>query len=156
MGRGGFTAVELLIVGGITFGLVGGLMFMTTDAGNRVWTRTDSQVATMAAAQRVLNRLREDLHAASLAAGVTCAPGDISFTRASDSVNIRYQLDAATSTIRRTEGAASAALAGDVSAMTFPTCANGVVRVALTTRVAPRRWPTAPHTLESQMKVQNP
>ena len=168
MGHAGFTAVELLIVGSIVFGLVGGMMLMTTDAGSRVWARTDSQVATMAATQRVLNRLREDLHAASLAAGVVCAPGDISFVQNQDPdgagplppvpVAFRYQLDAATETLRRTVGGATGVLSGNVSAMTFPfpACANGVVRVALTTRVVPGRWQTAIHTVESQMRIQNP
>ena len=163
MGQEGFTAVELLIVGGIAFGLVGGMMFVTTDAGSRVWARTDSQVATMTATQRVLNRLREDLHAASLAAGVTCAPGDLSFAQDPDGpegplapVTYRYQLDAATETLQRTVGAVTSVISGNVSAMTFPTCANGMVRVALTTRVVPRRWQTATHTVESQMRIQNP
>lgn len=156
MGREGFTAVELLVVSGIAFGLVGGMMFVTTDAGSRVWSRTDSQVATMTATQRVLNRLREDLHAASLAAGATCQPGDLRMTRASDGAAIRYQLDAATETIRRTVGATTSTISGNVSAMTFPTCANGMVRVALTTRVVPGRWQTATHTVESQMRIQNP
>ena len=163
MDRWGFTAVELLIVSGIAFGLVGGMMLMTTDAGSRVWARTDAQVTTTSAAQQVLNRLREDLHAASLAAGVACAPGDISFaqdpdgpTGAGPPVPYRYQLDAAAGTIRRTVGAATRVIAPNVSAMTFPTCANGVVRVMLTTRVVPRRWPTATHTLESQVRIQNP
>lgn len=155
MGHAGFTAVELLIVGGIVFGLVGGMMFMTTDAGSRVWARTDSQVATMTATQRVLNRLREDLHAASLAAGATCQPGDLRMTRASDGAAMRYQLDAATETLRRTVGGATSVISGNVSAMTFA-CANGVVRVALTTRVVPGRWQTATHTVESQMRMQNP
>ena len=156
MGHAGFTAVELLIVGGIVFGLVGGMMFVTTDAGSRVWARTDSQVATMTATQQVLNRLREDLHAASLAAGITtCAPRDLQFTRASDGAVIRYQLDAVTGTIQRTVGAAAGVIAGNVSEM-IPTCANGVVRVALTTRVVPGRWQTATHTVESQMRIQNP
>jgi hypothetical protein len=156
MGHAGFTAVELLITGGIAFGLVGGMMLMTTDAGSRVFTRTDAQATTMSAAQRVLNRLREDLHAASLAAGATCLPGDLRMTRASDGAVIRYQLDAATETIRRTVGAATSVISGNVSAMTFPACANGVVRVALTTRVVPGRWQTATHTVESQMRIQNP
>ena len=156
MGHEGFTAVELLIVGGIAFGLVGGMMLVTTDAGNRVWARTDSQVATMTATQRVLNRLREDLHAASLAVGATCQPGDLQMTRASDGAVIRYQLDAATETLQRTVGATTSTVSGNVSAMTFPACANGVVGVALTTRVVPRRWQTATHTVESQMRMQNP
>ncbi|MBI2104995.1 MAG: hypothetical protein HYT90_05405 [Candidatus Omnitrophica bacterium] len=162
MDRLGFTALELVIATGVVFGVMGGLMLMTTDAGNRVWARTDSQVATMTAAQMVLNRMREDLHAASLASlseeELGCDPGAISFRRASDGVVIRYQLDAAAGTIRRTVGAATSVLAPNVSAMTFPTCdaATGVVRVALTTRVAPRRFPTATHIVESQMRVQNP
>lgn len=154
--RAGFTAVELLIVSGIAFGLWGGLAFLTTDAGNRVWSRTDAQAATMSATQRVLNRLGEDLHAASLAGGVTCQPDDLSFTRAADGAAMRYRLDAATGELIRTEGAASRTVAGNVSAMTFPSCANGLVQVALTTQVAPRSWPTSTHTLESQFRIRNP
>ncbi len=156
MGRQGLTAVELLIVGGVAFGLLGGMMLMTADAGNRLWTRMDSQAATMSAAQQVLNRMRADLHAASLAGGLTCQPGDVQFTRFSDGAAIRYQLDVAAGIVRRTVGAATQVLAGNVSAMTFPACANGVVRVSLTTRVVQRQRPTATHTLESQMRIQNP
>jgi hypothetical protein len=156
MNARGFTMVELLIVSGVAFGLWGGLALLTTDAGNRVWARADSQMATMSVAQRALNRLAEDLRAASLAGGVTCQPGDISFTQAADGAAMRYRLDAATGELTRTEGAASRVVAGNVSALTFPSCTNGVVRVALTARVASGRWPTATHTLESHIRIRNP
>lgn len=154
----GLTAVELLIVSGIAFGLWGGLAFMTTDAGNRIWSRTDSQMATMSSAQRALNRLTEDLRAASasLPAPPTCLPGDITFYRSSDGAAMRYQLNAATGNLTRTAGATSGVVAGNVSAMTFPTCANGLVRVTLTTQVVSPRWPTATYTLDSQVRIRNP
>ena len=156
MNARGFTAVELLIVSGIAFGLWGGLALMTTDAGNRLWSRTDSQMATMSAAQRALNRLTEDLRAASLAAPVTCVPGDITFTRSSDGAAMRYQLNAAAGTLTRTEAGTSRVVAGNVSALTFPSCANGLVQVALTTQIVSPRWPTATYTLNSQIRIRNP
>jgi len=156
MNARGFTAVELLIVSGIAFGLWGGLALMTTDAGSRVWSRTDSQMATMSAAQRALNRLTEDLRAASLAAPVTCLPGDITFTRSSDGAAMRYQFNAATGNLTRTEGGVPRVVAGNLTALTFPTCANGLVRIALTTRVAPANRTPATYTLDSQVRIRNP
>ena len=152
----GFTMVELLIVSGIAFGLWGGLAFMTTDAGNRLWSRTDLQMATTATAQRALTRLSEDLRAASLAAPVTCQPGDITFRRSRDGAAMRYRLDAASGLLTRTEGGVSRVVAGNLSALTFPSCANGLVRVALTTRVAPANRTPATYTLESQVRIRNP
>lgn len=155
MGREGFSLVEVLVVSVIAFSIWGALALVTTDASNRVWARTDSQVAAMMSTQQVMNRLREDLHAASSAVGATCQPGEISFARASDGTPIRYRLDAATGMLTRTEGAIAKVVGGDVASLAFPSCAD-VVRVALTTRVASRRWPTATHTLESQIRMQNP
>ena len=159
----GFTTVELLIVSGIAFSLWGGLALMTTDAGNRVWSRTDLQTATMSAAQIALNRLTEDLRAASLAAPVACLPGDITFSRDPDGpggplppVPMRYQLDAATGILTRTEGLASRIAGGNISALAFPSCANGLVQVQLTTRVAPVNRTPATYRLDSYVRIRNP
>jgi len=156
MNTRGFTMVELLIVSGIAFSLWGGLALMTTDAGNRVWSRADTQMTTMSSAQIALNRLTEDLRAASLAAPVTCQPGDISFTRSSDAAAMRYQLNAAAGTLTRTEAGTSRVVAGNLSALTFPTCSNGLVQVALTARVAPANRIPATYTLNSSVMIRNP
>ena len=152
----GFTMVELLIVSGIAFSLWGGLALITTDAGNRVWSRASTQMTTMSAAQLALSRLTEDLRAASLAAPVTCQAGDITFRRSRDGAAMRYRLDAATGLLTRTEGGVSRVVAGNLSALTFPSCANGLVQVALTTRVAPANRTPATYTLESQVRIRNP
>ena len=152
----GFTMVELLIVTGVAFSLWGGLALITTDAGNRVWSRADTQMATMSSAQLALGRLTEDLRAASLAAPVTCQPGDIRFTRSSDGTAMRYQLNAATGALTRTEAGVSRVVASNLSALTFPTCTNGLVQVTLTTRVAPVNRTPATYTLNSSVRIRNP
>ena len=160
MDHRGMTLIELMVAGGVVFVVLCGLTYSIATTGDNVWARTDTLLAAMTPAQQAINRITEDLHAATLAQPVTCAAGDLQFTRkvAGADRAIRYQLDAATGMLSRTEGLNPAqVVAANISALTFPTCnVNGVVQLSLTARVVPRRGPVVIQTLASQVLIRHP
>jgi prepilin-type N-terminal cleavage/methylation domain-containing protein len=74
MGRAwrGYTLVELLVVVAIVFIAAGGLLFVLSEAGRNTSLTTQAQVESQTEAQRVIDRISEDLRGASRAQ-VTCA-----------------------------------------------------------------------------------
>lgn len=70
--RQGYTLTELLVVVVIVFVAVGGLLLVLNEAGRNTWLTTQAQVDSQTEAQRVLDRISEDVRNVSRAQ-VTCA-----------------------------------------------------------------------------------
>jgi len=64
---GGFTIVEILIVGTVVFVLLGGVTVVLGNVSQQIWTRTEPRLIALTDAQRALDRVSEDLRAASSA-----------------------------------------------------------------------------------------
>jgi len=65
--RCGYTLVELLVVVLIVFVAVGGLLLVLSEAGRNTWLTTQAQVDSQTEAQRVLDRISQDVRNASRA-----------------------------------------------------------------------------------------
>lgn len=72
MDRRGYTLIELLVVVVIVFVAVGGLVLVLNEAGRNTWLTTQAQVDSQTEAQRVLDRISEDVRNVSRAQ-VRCA-----------------------------------------------------------------------------------
>ena len=168
---GGFTFVELLIVGLIVVFVVMGVAWALASSGRLIWVRADAQMASLAAAQRALDRMREDLGRATQGYGVaanqpSCAGEQITFKQDTNwdgkidglDNTIIYRRDAAANRLVRTiNGGVPQTMAAQISAFT-PTCgANGLIRMQLTAQVR-MMSATASLTqpLTAQVRIQNP
>ena len=89
--RSGFTMVEILVVAAI-LGLIGLTLMALSITGPRMATQSDALLGSITDAQRVLDRLREDLNGAS-AATLNCAPdapNELEFSQANTLVAYNY------------------------------------------------------------------
>ena len=169
-GSGGFTFVELLIVGLIVVLVVNGMAWALASTGQNIWRRTDSEMTLLVAVQRALDRVSEDLRRATQGYGVaadqpSCAGEQITFKRDTNwdgkidglDDTVIYRRDAATNTLVRTvNNGAPQIMAGQIIAFT-PSCqANGLVRLQLTAQVAMTSTANVTQVLNSQVRVQNP
>jgi hypothetical protein len=145
--------VEILIVGAVTALVVAGLLAGVTDSGNRLWVRTDSQVATLTAAQRAMDRLSEDLGRARQA-GLACGQDLLAFDPVGGGARVTYTRDPAGNLVRTPAGGAAQVVGAQLDRF-LPICQAGLVRLELVARVLSRYGP-ATQTLHSQVWVQNP
>lgn len=157
--QGGFTIVELLIVGVVITLVVGGMTLALASSGEKIWTLTDSQMAALSAVQRGLNRVSEDLTMAS-AATLTCPAGQLSFGQDTDgdgTINrtLTFSYDAAAKALLRTiDGGTPELLAGRLSGFSSSCPGNGLVRLRATAQVT-ADW-TVSRTLSATVRVRNP
>ena len=151
---GGFTFVELLIVGLIVVVVVGGMCLALTTSGVRVWALSDSKVTAVGEAQRALDRIAQDLHQAKQA-NLTCAGGQLSFDPVDNSGRVTYSLNGTARTLVRQQGTTSQIMGAQLSNFQIPTCAGGLVRLLLTTQVT-TAYGSVPKTFMSQVWVQSP
>ena len=152
-GSGGFTFVELLIVGLIVVLVVNGMAWALVSTGQNIWRRTDSEMTLLAAVQRALDRVSEDLYQASQAT-VTCPAGQLTFVPAAGGTAITYSISGGN--LVRTQNGTTQPMAGEITAFT-PSCqANGLVRLELTAQVAMNSTTNITQVLSSQVRVQNP
>ena len=161
MGERGFTYVEVLVVVMISVLVVNGMVWALTRSGQMVWTRTDSKMVSLAAVQRALDRVSEDLRRASRAT-VLCAAGQLTFGQDTNGDQIIdrtiiYSRNAAAGTLIRTENnGAPKSMAAQITAFT-PSCqASGLVRLQVTAQVAMPASGSVTQRLSSQVRVPNP
>ena len=150
---GGFTFVELLIVGLVVVVVVNGMAWALASSGRMTWMRTDSKTASLIAAQRALDRVSEELRQASQAT-VTCTADQLTFISAAGGTAITYHLNAGA--LVRTQNEVTRSMAAQISAFT-PSCrANGLVRLEVTACVAMTPTASVTQALNSQVRVPNP
>ncbi len=149
MRKHGFTLVELMMVCAVS-SLVIGAVFVMSQAGTQAWVRTDAQLTSLTEAQQALDRLSEDLRAASQNPVPTCAGGQLTMTVGG--VPITYSV--VNTNLTRTQNATAQVVASGVTALT-PTCSQNLVSVTLTAQVGTRYGPLT-QTLQSQVWVRTP
>ena len=166
-GCAGFTLVEMLVAT-VVFALIGvGLMVMTTS-GDRARVLTDTRLETLNIAQRAMNRLKEDLRAASQASVNNTPPNQcqtdaLSFLHAMPPPQdrITYTRDA-TGTLTRTHTPGDGTPATPLTITTglvalTPTCGSGgrLVTLTLTSRYQPPDGHELTQTIRSRVWVQS-
>jgi hypothetical protein len=151
---GGFTLVEMLVVGLVTVSVLGGMVLALADSGKRMWTMTDTRVATLTAAQIALDRLTEDLRVAHQA-NLGCGSDQLAFNPVGGGLRTTYSRDPVTRLLTRAQGGGNPQIiAADIEAFS-PTCQAGLVKLQLTARVNSPQGPST-QTLNSQVWIQNP
>lgn len=158
----GFTLVELLVVGVVVFGLIGGITLVLAQSGNRIWGRTEAELTNMTNARTALSRIGQDVRLASQACFAVCGADALSLARKSDDVcdeatRVTFTRDAGTRQLRRTPaGQAAQVMAGGLTGFA-PICQpNGLIRIQVTVDGPAGRSQAAPYALESQIFAQNP
>ncbi len=156
MGQRGFTLVELLMAA-VILCLIGGMVFVIAQTGNQLWGSTDRRLASLTDAQRVLDRLTEDLRRAKRASLVAPCAAPLTFSTVADQV-ITYNLEGDTLVRQEQTGAqptTSRVIGVGLSTFSVSCDPNGLVRLALTIQ-AQRFTDASRQTLTSQVFVQNP
>ncbi len=162
MNRRGFTLVELMIVS-VLIGLAAAGILVMTTSGQAAWLTTDAQLETMTAAQRALDRMSEDLRAASVASvNATppnqCAANALSFLQGT--TRITYGFVAGTGTLTRTvtpvgilptTQTVGSGLTGFTAA-----CAGGIATLNFTAQSRGSNGRLVNQTVTSQVWVKNP
>jgi hypothetical protein len=166
-GARGFTIVELLIVGGVVFILLGGMTLVLSESGRRLWIQSDAEIVTLSDAQRALMRINEDLRNArqanlscTTAATATCTtPPCLEFDPAGGGGRLTYQRTAG-GLLTRSVGGATQTVGSGLSGF-LPTCqANGLVKLLVAAQVTGTDggvpYIVSNRVLLSQVHVQNP
>lgn len=159
-GRRGFSLVELLIVGVIMFGLLGGMAYVIIQTGTSVWGRTDTRLASLETVQRAMGRVRQDLNQARQAT-LTCSAVaeqlDFDPIPTIGGPHVTYRRNAQTNQLIRTpQGQVGQVVAGGVTRFTPLGCAAGLVTLEITARVVTADQAVSTQTLKSQLMVRNP
>ncbi len=137
--------------------LIGGMVCVIAQTGNQLWGSTDRRLASLTDAQRVLDRLTEDLRRAKRTSLVAPCAGPLTFSTVADQV-ITYNFDGDTLVRQEQIGAqapTSLVIGAGLSAFSVSCDPNGLVRLALTVQ-AQRFSDASRQTLTSQVFVKNP
>lgn len=156
MGQRGFTLVEVLMAGAIV-GLVGSAVFVLAQTGNQLWGSTESRLATLTIAQKVMDALTDDLRRARRASLVAPCALPLTFTTVNGRI-VTYTLNEET-LVRREQEAEQPPIdrvvGSELTALSTSCDGDGIVRLSLT--VQSRRFSDASRqTVISQVMVQNP
>ncbi|MEK7878371.1 MAG: prepilin-type N-terminal cleavage/methylation domain-containing protein [candidate division NC10 bacterium] len=141
--RCGYTLVELLMVVVIMFVAVGGLVLVLNEAGRNTWLTTQAQGDSQTEAQRVIDRISEDVRNASRAQ-VRCAAAapqlQIGLDGAPTEIEYTFAGGGGTGTLGRSVGVGGASITLASRLMVF-TCspiganpAGGFLTIQVTSR----------------------
>jgi hypothetical protein len=158
MSPGGFTFVEIVIVGTVVALVLGGMTWAMASSGQMVWGRTDAEITALDSAQRAIDRISEDLRRATRGEAdpgrqVICRPGEITIYPMTGGSAAVYSLNGGN--LIRAQDGASLVMAAHISDFT-PTCeARGLVRLRLTAQVGLGQS-NFEQSLDSHVWIRNP
>ena len=155
----GYTLAEMLVVVAVIGVVLGGILPVFTDSGQNVWLKDHAEWVGQTESQRVVDRLTEDLRTAS-AATVNCAgaPNTLQIGGGANLIQYGYTPPAGVGNgvLSRTQGGTTVVLADHLANFTLPVCADGLIRVQVTSQGRAGRGWTVPQTVSTSIWVQSP
>lgn len=153
--QGGYTLTEILIVAVVMSAVFGMGMYGVMEAGRNAWLTGDAQWDSEIEAQRVVDRISEDLRAAS-AATVICGADTLTIGTGATQVVYVYAPDADGGTLTRTQDGAATTVGSRLTGFALPSCVNGVVQLQVTSRGTTPGGRDFPQTINTFIWVQVP
>ncbi len=158
----GVTLVEVIIVAAIVLGLVGGLLFVLANAGQKAWTGTEARLVNLTQAQSALDRVSDEVRGAC-AATIACGANQISFRSGPTCTQVVTYTLAGSNLTRQVDAAAAQVVTAGLTASSatppgFTTaCLSGghLVQLQVASQATSGTFMRA-QALESQVWVANP